>query len=597
MENSASAYYRGRISHIETNLLIFQKRSRYLMGLRLFTFIGFITFLILGVAKGDYLYGLLSFLTFSLFLLAIKLDLSNQKMVTALEAALSINSDEFDGLVNGIINGKKGDEFSYLNPNLAADFDLFGEKSLYSYICRCATVVGKEHLAKVLVAQNINIEDINKKQEAIKELSEKRAFIEAFQVEGYTNKDEKGGYRWALKWLEQKESNSAVFKYISMVYPWISVITISLAISTVIPSWTVGLLYFTGLAIMGLSYNSINVSQSKFDKSAALFKRYSGLIALIETHKFASPHLQSLQNNFTSTEKASQSLRTLFKLLNRLELRLNFLFAGFVNPFILLDLRTHYALNKWKSIHSEAILKWFSSLGEIDALMSFGVYAFNNQQTITYPTLVNDGFHIEVEEINHPLIQANKSISNSFSITGSPSISIITGANMAGKSTFLRTIGINLILAQCGAPVNAKRVVWQPCYLISSIKVQDSLAENQSYFYAELLRLKEILEFVKQKPNTLVVLDEILRGTNTKDKHLGSVGLIENLIHQNTHLLIATHDLAVGTMADQFPNTVKNFSFEVELKGDELIFDYKIKKGVAEKLNAFFLMKRMGIIE
>ena len=167
---------------------------------------------------------------------------------------------------------------------------------------------------------------------------------------------------------------------------------------------------------------------------------------------------------------------------------------------------------------------------------------------------------------------------------------------MAGKSTFLRTLSVNLILAMNGAPVCAKEFIFTPCDILSSIKIQDSLSSNESYFYAELVRIREIIEHLKTNPRTLVVLDEILRGTNTSDKQKGSRGLLEKLISLNAAVLIATHDLSLGELEKSHPNTIVNNCFEVELTNDQLIFDYKLKKGISQKLNATYLMKKMGII-
>jgi len=182
-------------------------------------------------------------------------------------------------------------------------------------------------------------------------------------------------------------------------------------------------------------------------------------------------------------------------------------------------------------------------------------------------------------------------------LEGRPAITIITGANMAGKSTFLRTISVNLLLAMNGAPVCAREMKYTPCNIMSSIKIQDSLVENASYFYAELVRLREIIEQIQSQPKTLVVLDEILRGTNTRDKQAGSLGFLEKLISLNAIVIIATHDLKIGELENTHPGKVKNQCFEVELNKDQLVFDYKLKDGISQKLNASFLMKKMGIIK
>jgi DNA mismatch repair ATPase MutS len=210
--------------------------------------------------------------------------------------------------------------------------------------------------------------------------------------------------------------------------------------------------------------------------------------------------------------------------------------------------------------------------------------------------LSTQSFEFDAIELGHPLIKKEIRVNNNFTIKGKPSITIITGANMAGKSTFLRSISINLILAMNGAPVCAKKLIFSPSDIMSSIKIQDSLFKNESYFYAELLRLKEVITHANNNPQTIIFLDEILRGTNTKDKQNGTLGLLEKLISQKSIAFIATHDLSIGELEKKYPDIVKNYCFEVELTHDQLIFDYKLKNGISNKLNASFLMKKMGII-
>jgi len=230
-------------------------------------------------------------------------------------------------------------------------------------------------------------------------------------------------------------------------------------------------------------------------------------------------------------------------------------------------------------------------------LISFATFAFNNNGSVVYPTVANDGFSVQAIDMGHPLINSTVRINNSFSISGMPTVLIITGANMAGKSTFLRTVGVNLLLGMNGAPVIAKSFTFTPCDIYSCIKIQDSLINNESYFYAELVRLKEIIEHCKKHPKTLVILDEILRGTNSKDKQIGSLGFIEKLIQLKVPLIVATHDLVIGELEQRYSGIAVNQCFEVELVNDELYVDYKLKKGISQKLNASFLLKKMEIID
>jgi DNA mismatch repair ATPase MutS len=319
---------------------------------------------------------------------------------------------------------------------------------------------------------------------------------------------------------------------------------------------------------------------------------------MMESEPFYSHHLTQLQGTLSGNGiKAGSSLTSLYKLLNSFDQRLNILVSVLLNALMLYDILIWLQLGKWKRAHKTMVRSWFEALSELDALASLSVYAFNNQESVTYPEISDEEFIFQATEIGHPLLHPDTRICNTFVFSGVPRILIVTGTNMAGKSTFLRTLSVNLILAMNGAPVCAKRLLFTPCDILSSIKIQDSLSNNESYFYAELVRIREIIDHLKNNPKTLIVLDEILRGTNSKDKQKGSIGLLEKLISLKGVALIATHDLSLGDLEKSHPNVVTNLCFEVELTNEQLVFDYKLKDGISQKLNASFLMKKMGIID
>ena len=332
--------------------------------------------------------------------------------------------------------------------------------------------------------------------------------------------------------------------------------------------------------------------------SVGIFSKYVKLLKMIEDEPFESEYLRYLQNELLAKNtKASISLNSLLKILGVFILKNNALIHSLLNALFLLDIHTCYQLLEWRKKHKDDVEKWFTTIGKIEVFISFASYAFNNTEHVTYPGLSDSIFKIEAVELGHPLLHPNLRVNNNFSVHGAPSVQIITGANMAGKSTFLRTLAVNLLIAMNGAPVIAKEFSFMPCDILSSIKVQDSLTKNESYFYAELLRLKDIIEHVRKNPRTLVILDEILRGTNTKDKHIGSVGILKKLISLNAIVIIATHDLSIAELENLYSGIVINSCFEVELKDDQLFFDYKLKSGISRKLNASFLMTKMEIID
>jgi DNA mismatch repair ATPase MutS len=210
--------------------------------------------------------------------------------------------------------------------------------------------------------------------------------------------------------------------------------------------------------------------------------------------------------------------------------------------------------------------------------------------------MADNYFRIEGKGLGHPLINRNTCVRNDVEIKGDLSFLIVTGANMAGKSTYLRTIGVNYLLACMGAPSCAESLLVYPANLVTSLRTSDSLAGNESYFFAELKRLKMVIDRLKSGEELFIILDEILKGTNSADKQKGSFALMRQLVALKTCGVIATHDLLLGELEQEYPGQIKNYRFEADINGDRLTFSYRLREGVARNMNATFLMEKMGII-
>ena len=234
-------------------------------------------------------------------------------------------------------------------------------------------------------------------------------------------------------------------------------------------------------------------------------------------------------------------------------------------------------------------------MGEVEMLNSLAAFHFNHPSYI-FPECSNDGLIIDAKGMGHPLMKIEQAIVNDFTIGAQSLLHIITGSNMSGKSTFLRTLGLNMVLAQMGVPVFAEKFVFRPARILTSFHHIDSLEENSSYFYTELKALHEIILSLENQMPALVLLDEVMRGTNSKDKHDGTALLIKKLLQFNCMTLIATHDTDLGILAESYSGAIENFCFESELSDNILSFDFKIRRGIAQSRNATFLMKKMGII-
>lgn len=599
MQTIPTTHYTNKISQLETELKSIKKRLSRLYLMRLVTFLAFVAMLVLFVRSSDnYLFPTLALVCFALFLLAVKLDLKYAFLEKYRSNLLTINQNEIKFLDHQYSERETGDTYRELNPHLSADFDLFGQGSLFQYLNRCSSLGGKLKLAEGLVQSRQEKESIEARQNAIRELTSRQDFVETFRAHGMflsENGSEVGNLE---AWLQTTEVQGRLLSLLCVAIPLINLGWLALAIGGVFTLNSLWIPAIASLSIVGYHLKDINRSHDLLSKSAGTFKSYTTIFRLMEETTFQSDYLISLQEKLSDREvKAGESLTALYKLLNSFDQRLNVLVSVLLNALFIYDIQIWLRLGKWKQRNKTKVSGWFEALSELDALISFSLYGFNNSHCVSYPEVAGEDFTFQATVMGHPLIHPETRICNDLLFTGSPRILIITGANMAGKSTFLRTLTVNLILAMNGAPVCAKSFRFTPCDLLSSIKIQDSLSNNESYFYAELVRIREIIDHVQRHPHTLVILDEILRGTNTRDKQTGSRGLLEKLISLNAVVLIATHDLALGELESDYPYIVTNNCFEVELTNDQLIFDYKLKPGISQKLNASYLMRKMGIIE
>ncbi|RYF90732.1 MAG: hypothetical protein EOO03_03005, partial [Chitinophagaceae bacterium] len=315
----------------------------------------------------------------------------------------------------------------------------------------------------------------------------------------------------------------------------------------------------------------------------------------IEQEKFNAPYLLALQQRYKQeSTAASKQIKSLKKILDRLDVRYNIVLVFPLNLLLLWNLQQMLALEKWKEDNDAEVGNWFETLGYFEALTSFAVLRFNNPGWV-FPVLKGEHFFLEASALGHPLIDPAKRVSNFINITSKASIMLVTGSNMAGKSTYLRSVGTNIVLAMAGSPVCATSFSFSPVTLISSMRIADNLEESTSTFYAELKKLKTVIDRVNRKEKVFILLDEILRGTNSLDRHTGSKALVRQLIMQDAAAILATHDVDLAALEAVYPNNISNFHFDVQVNKDELYFDYSLKTGVCTSLNASILMKKIGI--
>jgi hypothetical protein len=495
------------------------------------------------------------------------------------------------------------------------DLDIFGDRSLMRSLNRTVTVQGRERLADWFAEPLTDKAKILERQQAVKELAAKTSLRQQFYVTGALRK--KNGEATIIgEAAGAKKSWSfggiAFWRAMTWIVPAVWIALFALFAAGVLNAAILGLAFVVSFAIANCKLKQINKIHNATDRTSAALETYSRLVEITEganlsSKLYKSIHSHLLSGNADNTSNtgnsgsiscpdnlpASRAIKQLSTRLGALDQRANMLIAT-LNIFVLWDIRSAIAVADWHEKYSHDIEKWFDALGEFDALCSLAGFA-SNHPDYTYPEIVDGYFTLSGRALGHPLMKPDECVRNDIEIDRHPSFMIVTGANMAGKSTFLRTVGVNCVLASVGVPVCAESLKISICNLATSLRTSDSLADGESYFFAELKRLKMIIERLKSGERLFIILDEILKGTNSVDKQRGSLALVRQLVSLDTCGIIATHDLALGGLHDEFPKQVSNYRFEADIIADRLSFTYKLRPGIAENMNATFLMQKMGI--
>jgi hypothetical protein len=512
------------------------------------------------------------------------------------DSCISAIEDEIAAIKGQYLTFESGSEFDDPGHFYATDLDIFGSRSLYQAINRATTQAGKITLAKWLKEPLSEGRKITNRQDAVKELAGLPNWRIKLRAYGIVAGEAKKDLESLNEWLSSAPLFKPVFFRLAVfLIPLLSLTISGLLIAGLI-SIQIFLLYLVlPLGITGIYTKAINHRHVMLSRKVELLQKYSVRFQMIEEHGFRSEFMNEIVEKLNSGDiPASICINKLSRITSSLDTRLNLL-AGFaLNIYLLWDVRQMIRLEKWQTAYKLSLPKWFEALSDTEAIMSVSAFAYANPDFV-FPEIDPDKFAIRAVEACHPLIPATQRVYNDIAVMHRGHFNVVTGANMAGKSTYLRTIGVNMVLALAGAPVCARSFSCYPAPVFTSLRTTDSLSSNQSYFYAELLRLKELIDRLDRGEELFILLDEILKGTNSVDKQAGSKALLTQLIGLGAAGFIATHDLGLGNLEKSFPDDVTNYSFEAEIVGDELHFDYKLKPGIARNMNATFLMKRMGI--
>ncbi len=589
-------YYTERIAVLEQQLQQLLKKKSILGWLRFAVvalLIGAIYFLL---SLGWMYVAIAASLLLIAFTRLLFTDLRNKSNLENTRHLIAINEDELKALAHNYFHFPTGIEHTPKEHLYANDLDIFGRASLYQYINRTGSEMGGSVLANWLL-KPADTNTLQQRQKAVKELTDATEWRQQLQAFAKDKKIQTATQHRLQQWLNEANqfSSGKYWGWLRFVLPAIILTLIALNIAGIVPYQirNMALLLFAIIAyFFAKKAAPVHLHLSKMVSELEVL---ADSVELIEQHNFKSDLLAQMQSLFLQKNyTSSKALKELKKILERLDLRFNP--VVFVPLAILFqwDLQQVLSLEKWKQRHHENAPQWFEMLAQFEALSSLATLSFNHPQWY-FPIFKQPHFFIEGRQIGHPLINAAKRVDNDILINSKGEIMLITGSNMAGKSTYLRSIGINVVLAMAGSPVCAESFGLSPVQIISSMRIADNLEESTSTFYAELKKLKTVIDLVNEGAHIFILLDEILRGTNSLDRHTGSVALLKQLIKKDAAGIIATHDVELAKLKDSYPENILNYHFDAQVSNDELYFDYKLKAGVCESLNASILMKKIGI--
>ncbi|WP_027127601.1 MutS-related protein [Gelidibacter mesophilus] len=588
--DNPNLYYQQHLERYEVEAASLYKKMALFSTLRILVFLLtafgiYMTFSNWQIAVGIAVIGIIIFIV----LLSKYTDIKAQRKLKL--ALADINRTELEISSGNFHDRDQGLAFQEPLHFYSLDIDLFGRGSFFQFINRTVINEGTQELADTLKANNI--ENIRKRQEAINELASKPEWRQLYSATASLIKVETSA-KTIINWLKShKVFLPKAMQWIPYGFLGGTMIIFSLFFFELISIGFLGYWLLIGLGITGIYLKKINNLASHADEIKETFKQYTMLLDQIENEVFTSELLIEKQKYIQSeSEKASLIFKKLSKALDALDNRNNFISAIFGNGYFLTDLKNSYKVEQWLSDYKDKVEDWFEVVSFFDAYNSLGNYTFNHPNYV-FPNITNNKEIIKAKDLGHPLLKVEKRVDNDLHIDNEQFL-IVTGANMAGKSTFLRTVSLHIVMANVGLPVCATASDYNPVKLITSMRTSDSLTDDSSYFFSELTRLKFIVDAIQEEPY-FIILDEILKGTNSTDKAIGSRKFVEKLVASNATGIIATHDLSLCEIEKEL-DEVKNYYFDAEIIDDELHFDYTFKTGVCKNMNASFLLKKMEII-
>lgn len=593
--NQLEEFYLKRKENFQSKVAELNQKLMWVTIFRVLTFLlAFISFYLF---RNNGPLAVSCFLVFiSLFAIAVKKNKNLSDLRLFYNNLIDIQLKEIKAIQFDFKSNDNGLQYKVKGHAYADDMDLFGNGSIFQMLTRAVTYGGSSVLAKHLLHIDTDINRILEKQKAIQEISKKIDWQHNFRA---SQKKMETNVEWSFK---ADSYNNVVFtnvltKVLYYILPFLVFAVLGLYIFDLVK---VSVFIVTFFAALFFSGSFIKKTQIIASEAESLLQRISSdlsYIRLIEDENFVEKNNRELKEKLSGNVKASVALKKLEAILNSFDNRNNLIMGVVLNGFLLWDVRSLKRFSEWNTKYGDLIHQWLEAVHQMDARISQANYVYNSEDANLPIPIKSENLYVSAIDFGHPLIHPNERVNNSMKIDGWNQIQIITGANMAGKSTYLRTVGLNLVLASMGLAITAQNMEFTPVELFSSMKTEDSLDQKESYFFAELKRLKQLIDQLEKGIPTFAILDEILKGTNSRDKAIGSAEFLKKLLKYKMSAIIATHDLSLCELSEIYPANISNYSFEVEMQNNDLYFDYKLRKGVCQNMNATFLLKKMKLID
>ena len=595
--NNILSVYRERVNHFSSRVSRIKPHRNVVTAARLLSFVALIWFVYRYFSSGyDWLYLVAAIAVLVLFLALVVVDSKITGRVDFLEALKAASETEIAYLNGDYSWLPRGDEFADPAHPYSADLDVFGDDSLFQHINRTFGKENEQLLAGWLLNGCRSEQVILERLEATRELEGKLDLLHNFRaaatISGIVQIDKQAFEVWEeqppfftrkwVKWVVYMSVTATLLLWAGVAFSFVPS-SAALAFSL--------LQLLTVIAFI----KRISSYHNRLGRFMKAFSNYLPLLELLHRERFQSQRLNQLYSSLFSGQcHALKAFRSLNRLLQAFDQRANMLAAFITNGLYLSDLQLILRLDEWNRQYKPFLKEWLNSVSEMDVLMSMANYRVNHP-AYSEPQ-PGRSVWFEAKNMGHPLIPGSIRVNSDFTVENEHNLFVVTGANMAGKSTFLRTVGINYVLALSGNVVCCDSLRFCTVRLFSSMRTSDNLAKGSSYFHAEINRLKQLVEVAGREERVFIILDEILKGTNSRDKLNGSRLFLKRLLNLPVSGLIATHDLALGELSTTHPDNFRNICFEIENTPDGITYDYLLRPGISQNMNASILLEQLGLV-